>query len=48
MHEVLDGLRGQLHVSGHWMAWNLVLALAPWALAVALFRRCGASHPIPL
>lgn len=38
MHGVLDGIRGQLHWDGHWMAWNLMLALVPWALAFVLFR----------
>jgi uncharacterized membrane protein len=27
-----------LDVSGRWMAWNLVLALAPWVLSLYLFR----------
>src|SRR5436190_14665055 len=38
MYEVLHGIRSQLHLSGHWMAWNLVLAVIPWFLAAVLFR----------
>jgi uncharacterized membrane protein len=36
---VIEGLRRQLDASGRWMAWNLVLALAPWLLSLVLFRR---------
>ena len=36
---IIEALRRQLDASGHWMAWNLVLAIAPWVLAVVLFRR---------
>lgn len=33
-----EALRRQLEASGGWMTWNLMLALTPWLLAVALFR----------
>lgn len=36
---IIEGVRRQLDASGRWMAWNLVLAMAPWVLAVVLFRR---------
>ena len=36
---IIEALRRQLDASGHWMAWNLVLAIAPWVLAVVLFRQ---------
>ena len=35
---VIEALRRQAEASGRWMVWNLILAAAPWLLAVALFR----------
>jgi uncharacterized membrane protein len=35
---IIEGVRWQLDASGRWMAWNLVLALAPWILSLVLFR----------
>ena len=35
---IVAGIGRLLDVSGHWMAWNLVLALAPWVLSLYLFR----------
>ena len=35
---VVAGIGRLLDVSGQWMAWNLVLALVPWALSLYLFR----------
>lgn len=35
---VVAGIGRLLDVSGHWMAWNLVLALVPWTLSLYLFR----------
>src|SRR2546423_6624299 len=35
---IVEGIREQVAVSGRWMAWNLVLALAPWFLSLFLFR----------
>ena len=35
---VVDAIRRQLEASGRWMVWNLILAAAPWVLAVVLFR----------
>ncbi|HEX6381610.1 MAG TPA: DUF1361 domain-containing protein [Acidimicrobiia bacterium] len=35
---VVAGIGRLLDVSGHWMAWNLVLALVPWVLSLYLFR----------
>lgn len=35
---VVAGIGRLLDVSGHWMAWNLLLALAPWMLSLYLFR----------
>ena len=35
---VVAGIGRLLDVSGHWMAWNLVLALVPWMLSLYLFR----------
>ncbi len=53
---VVAGIGRLLDVSGHWMAWNLVLALVPWMLSLYLFRPtrrpgaawvCGALCPLP-
>ena len=35
---ILGAIGRLLDASGHWMAWNLVLALAPWMLSLYLFR----------
>jgi uncharacterized membrane protein len=35
---IVEAVRRQLEASGGWMAWNLILALTPWVLAVGLFR----------
>ncbi len=35
---VVAGIDRLLDASGHWMAWNLALALAPWMLSFYLFR----------
>ena len=35
---VVAGIGRLLDVSGHWMAWNIVLALVPWTLSLYLFR----------
>jgi uncharacterized membrane protein len=35
---VVAGIGRLLDVSGHWMAWNVVLALVPWTLSLYLFR----------
>jgi uncharacterized membrane protein len=39
---IVAALGRLLDVNGGWMAWNLVLALAPWVLSLYLFRpsRC--------
>jgi uncharacterized membrane protein len=36
---VVAGIDRLLDASGNWMAWNLVLALAPWILSLYLFRQ---------
>lgn len=36
--QIIEGIRVQVDASGRWMAWNLVLALAPWVLSLILFR----------
>jgi uncharacterized membrane protein len=35
---IVAGIGRQLDASGRWMAWNLLLALAPWLLSLYLFR----------
>ena len=35
---ILAGIGRLVDVSGRWMAWNVVLALAPWLLSLYLFR----------
>ena len=40
---IVAGSAQLLEASGHWMAWNLILALAPWVLSLFLFR--PARHP---
>ena len=35
---IAAGIARLLEVSGHWMTWNLILALAPWVLSIYFFR----------
>ena len=35
---IVAGIARLVDASGHWMAWNLVLALAPWVFSIYLFR----------